>query len=125
METEKNEDIKIGGNILDDLEVDIEIEDEEELSASHSYETSFSALRQDSRSECALANSSLSASPINSPARHSQHYRTLQSNNSNITSSGRLSTSSTPSHYHQRSDSDFQTQSKRWHTAPKEKPKVF
>ncbi|XP_011642061.1 discoidin domain-containing receptor tyrosine kinase B-like isoform X2 [Pogonomyrmex barbatus] len=74
-------------------------------------------VRLDARSESAVGPSSCSPSPTNSPARHSQHYRTLQSYSS---PTRKLNIAVTPNHQR---DVD-QVHSKRWHTAPKEKHKI-
>ncbi|XP_043286300.1 discoidin domain-containing receptor 2-like [Venturia canescens] len=63
---------------------------------------------------------SSSSSPACSPARHSQHYRTLQLHSNS--SASRPSTTSISSNYQR--DSVDPANSKRWHTAPKEKHKV-
>ncbi|XP_076170649.1 discoidin domain-containing receptor 2 isoform X1 [Ptiloglossa arizonensis] len=73
--------------------------------------------RHDTRPESAIGPPSCSSSPTNSPARHSQHYRTLQSYTSPTAKLNIAATSN-----HQR-DVD-QIHSKRWHTAPKEKHKI-
>lgn len=74
-------------------------------------------VRLDARPESAVGPSSCASSPTNSPARHSQHYRTLQSYSS---PTRKLNIAVTPNHQR---DVD-QIHSKRWHTAPKEKHKV-
>lgn len=74
-------------------------------------------VRLDARPESAVGPSSCSSSPTNSPARHSQHYRTLQSYSS---PTRKLNIAVTPNHQR---DVD-QVHSKRWHTAPKEKHKI-
>ncbi|KYN01807.1 Discoidin domain-containing receptor 2 [Cyphomyrmex costatus] len=74
-------------------------------------------VRLDTRPESAVGPSSCSSSPTNSPARHSQHYRTLQSYGS---PTRKLNIAVTPNHQR---DVD-QVHSKRWHTAPKEKHKI-
>ncbi|XP_028047094.2 discoidin domain-containing receptor 2 isoform X2 [Monomorium pharaonis] len=74
-------------------------------------------VRLDARPESAIGPSSCSSSPTNSPARHSQHYRTLQSYSS---PTRKLNMAVTPNHQR---DVD-QVHSKRWHTAPKEKHKI-
>lgn len=74
-------------------------------------------VRLDARPESAVGPSSCSSSPTNSPARHSQHYRTLQSYSS---PTRKLNIAVTPNHQR---DVDH-VHSKRWHTAPKEKHKV-
>ncbi|XP_017882704.1 discoidin domain-containing receptor 2-like isoform X2 [Ceratina calcarata] len=74
-------------------------------------------VRLDTRPESTVGPASCSSSPTNSPARHSQHYRTLQSYSSPTTKLN-IAVSSN----HQR-DVD-QIHSKRWHTAPKEKHKI-
>lgn len=80
-------------------------------------EISEESVRLDARPESAIGPSSCSSSPTNSPARHSQHYRTLQSYSS---PTRKLNIAVTPNHQR---DVD-QVHSKRWHTAPKEKHKV-
>ncbi|XP_025155665.1 discoidin domain-containing receptor tyrosine kinase B isoform X2 [Harpegnathos saltator] len=75
------------------------------------------SVRLDARPESAVGPSSCSSSPTNSPARHSQHYRTLQSYSS---PTRKLNIAVTPNHQR---DVD-QVHSKRWHTAPKEKHKI-
>ncbi|XP_076683005.1 discoidin domain-containing receptor 2 isoform X2 [Andrena cerasifolii] len=75
------------------------------------------SVRLDTRPESTIGPPSCSSSPTNSPARHSQHYRTLQSYNSPTAKLNIAATSN-----HQR-DLD-QIHSKRWHTAPKEKHKI-
>lgn len=75
------------------------------------------SVRLDARQESTVGPSSCSSSPTNSPARHSQHYRTLQSYSS---PTRKLNIAVTPNHQR---DVD-QVHSKRWHTAPKEKHKV-
>lgn len=75
------------------------------------------SMRLDPRPESAIGPPSCSSSPTNSPARHSQHYRTLQSYTSPTAKLNIAATSN-----HQR-DLD-QIHSKRWHTAPKEKHKI-
>lgn len=80
-------------------------------------EVSEENVRLDARPESAIGPSSCSSSPTNSPARHSQHYRTLQSYSS---PTRKLNIAVTPNHQR---DVD-QVHSKRWHTAPKEKHKV-
>ncbi|XP_067204173.1 discoidin domain-containing receptor 2-like isoform X2 [Linepithema humile] len=74
-------------------------------------------VRLDARPESAVGPSSCASSPTNSPARHSQHYRTLQSYSS---PTRKLNIAVTPNHQR---DVD-QVHSKRWHTAPKEKHKI-
>ncbi|CAL7940309.1 unnamed protein product [Xylocopa violacea] len=74
-------------------------------------------VRVDTRPESTVGPPSCSSSPTNSPARHSQHYRTLQSYTSPTAKLNIAATSN-----HQR-DVD-QIHSKRWHTAPKEKHKI-
>ncbi|XP_003702398.2 discoidin domain-containing receptor 2 isoform X1 [Megachile rotundata] len=74
-------------------------------------------VRLDTRPESTIGPTSCSSSPTNSPARHSQHYRTLQSYTSPTAKLNIAATSN-----HQR-DVD-QIHSKRWHTAPKEKHKI-
>ncbi|XP_029660186.1 discoidin domain-containing receptor 2-like [Formica exsecta] len=74
-------------------------------------------VRLDTRPESAVGPSSCSSSPTNSPARHSQHYRTLQSYSS---PTRKLNIAVTPNHQR---DVDH-VHSKRWHTAPKEKHKI-
>lgn len=80
-------------------------------------EVSEENVRLDARPESTIGPSSCSSSPTNSPARHSQHYRTLQSYSS---PTRKLNIAVTPNHQR---DVD-QVHSKRWHTAPKEKHKV-
>ncbi|TGZ50640.1 discoidin domain-containing receptor 2 isoform X1 [Temnothorax longispinosus] len=80
-------------------------------------EVSEENVRLDARPESAVGPSSCSSSPTNSPARHSQHYRTLQSYSS---PTRKLNIAVTPNHQR---DVD-QVHSKRWHTAPKEKHKI-
>lgn len=75
------------------------------------------SVRLDTRPESTVGPPSCSSSPTNSPARHSQHYRTLQSYTSPTAKLNIAATSN-----HQR-DVD-QIHSKRWHTAPKEKHKI-
>ncbi|XP_076622802.1 discoidin domain-containing receptor 2 [Colletes latitarsis] len=75
------------------------------------------SVRLDTRPESTIGPPSCSSSPTNSPARHSQHYRTLQSYSSPTAKLNIAATSN-----HQR-DVD-QIHSKRWHTAPKEKHKI-
>ncbi|XP_043526994.1 discoidin domain-containing receptor 2-like isoform X1 [Frieseomelitta varia] len=75
------------------------------------------SVRLDTRPESTIGPASCSSSPTNSPARHSQHYRTLQSYTSPTAKLNIAATSN-----HQR-DVD-QIHSKRWHTAPKEKHKI-
>ncbi|KZC08448.1 Discoidin domain-containing receptor 2 [Dufourea novaeangliae] len=75
------------------------------------------SVRFDTRPESTVGPPSCSSSPTNSPARHSQHYRTLQSYTSPTAKLNIAATSN-----HQR-DVD-QIHSKRWHTAPKEKHKI-
>jgi len=75
-------------------------------------------VRLDARPESTVGPSSCSSSPTNSPVRHSQHYRTLQSYSS---PTRKLNIAVTPNHQR---DVD-QVHSKRWHTAPKEKHKVY
>ncbi|XP_014484292.1 PREDICTED: discoidin domain-containing receptor 2-like [Dinoponera quadriceps] len=75
------------------------------------------SVRLDARPESTVGPSSCSSSPTNSPARHSQHYRTLQSYSS---PTRKLNIAVTPNHQR---DVD-QVHSKRWHTAPKEKHKI-
>ncbi|XP_050579464.1 discoidin domain-containing receptor 2-like isoform X1 [Bombus affinis] len=75
------------------------------------------SVRLDTRPESAIGPPSCSSSPTNSPARHSQHYRTLQSYTSPTAKLNIAAASN-----HQR-DVD-QIHSKRWHTAPKEKHKI-
>lgn len=74
-------------------------------------------IRLDARPESAAGPPSCSSSPTNSPARHSQHYRTLQSYSS---PTGKLNIAVTSNHQR---DVE-QVHSKRWHTAPKEKHKI-
>ncbi|CAK9828903.1 Discoidin domain-containing receptor 2 [Anthophora retusa] len=74
-------------------------------------------VRLDTRPESTIGPPSCTSSPTNSPARHSQHYRTLQSYTSPTAKLNIAATSN-----HQR-DVD-QIHSKRWHTAPKEKHKI-
>ncbi|XP_066592503.1 discoidin domain-containing receptor 2-like [Prorops nasuta] len=74
-------------------------------------------VRLDTKPESTIGPPSYSSSPTNSPARHSQHYRTLQSYSSPTT---KLNITATPNHQR---DVDH-LQSKRWHTAPKEKHKI-
>lgn len=80
-------------------------------------EISEEKVRLDARPESVVGPSSCSSSPTNSPARHSQHYRTLQSYSS---PTRKLNIAVTPNHQR---DVD-QVHSKRWHTAPKEKHKI-
>ncbi|KAH0948374.1 hypothetical protein HN011_011755 [Eciton burchellii] len=80
-------------------------------------ETPEESARLDAGPESAIGPSSCSSSPTNLPARHSQHYRTLQSYSS---PTRKLNIAVTPN---QQRDVD-QVHSKRWHTAPKEKHKV-
>ncbi|KAL0115773.1 hypothetical protein PUN28_010951 [Cardiocondyla obscurior] len=80
-------------------------------------EVSEENVRLDARPESTIGPSSCSSSPTNSPARHSQHYRTLQSYSS---PTRKLNIAVTPNHQR---DVD-QVHSKRWHTAPKEKHKI-
>ncbi|XP_053970540.1 discoidin domain-containing receptor tyrosine kinase B-like isoform X1 [Hylaeus volcanicus] len=75
------------------------------------------SVRLDTRPESTIGPPSCASSPTNSPARHSQHYRTLQSYTSPTAKLNIAATSN-----HQR-DVD-QIHSKRWHTAPKEKHKI-
>ncbi|XP_031826046.1 discoidin domain-containing receptor 2 isoform X1 [Nomia melanderi] len=75
------------------------------------------SVRLDTRPESTVGPPSCSSSPTNSPARHSQYYRTLQSYTSPTAKLNIAATSN-----HQR-DVD-QIHSKRWHTAPKEKHKI-
>ncbi|XP_076247763.1 discoidin domain-containing receptor 2 [Calliopsis andreniformis] len=75
------------------------------------------SVRLDTRPESTIGPPSCSSSPTNSPARLSQHYRTLQSYTSPTAKLNIAAASN-----HQR-DLD-QIHSKRWHTAPKEKHKI-
>ncbi|XP_012341133.1 discoidin domain-containing receptor 2 isoform X2 [Apis florea] len=75
------------------------------------------SVRLDTRAESSVGPPSCSSSPTNSPARHSQHYRTLQTYTSPAAKLNIAATSN------QQRDVD-QIHSKRWHTAPKEKHKI-
>lgn len=98
------------------------IDPPKEMSAVEGLEQESNLVRTDLKANCPIPGpSSDSSSPACSPARQSQHYRTLQIQ-SNSTTSRPTSINQNSSSY-QRDFVDL-VHGKRWHTAPKEKHKV-